>query len=125
MDKKRILIVDDQPDNLHILVEILKQDFAVIAATNGEKALKLAHVSPQPVLVLQDVMMPDMDGFEVCEALKADPATKDIPLVFVTATNNESDYEKGISLGAVDFIQKPVSPALLKNKINQILTHMS
>lgn len=121
MNKKRILIVDDQPDNLHILVEILKQDFAVIAATNGLKALQLAKVEPLPVMILLDVMMPQMDGFDVCEQLKKDPATAAIPVVFVTATSNEQDYQKGLDLGAYDFIHKPVSPALLKNKIKRCL----
>jgi len=84
-ERQRVLIVDDTPENIMMLREALKEDVSISAATNGEKALALALKEPQPDLILLDVMMPEIDGYEVCERLKADPATRDIPVIFVTA----------------------------------------
>ena len=105
--KEKILIVDDTPDNLDILLESLKGEYAVIAALNGEKALQLATKSPHPDLILLDIMMPVMDGYSVCEKLKQNPNTRDIPIIFLTALTDEGDELRGLRMGAVDYIHKP------------------
>ncbi len=115
--KPRILIVDDVNENLHALMSILRDNYAIIAATNGEKALELAVRIPSPDLVLLDIKMPDMDGYEVLRRLKSNPATADIPVIFVTALSESTDEAKGLKLGAVDYISKPVNPDLLKLRI--------
>ncbi|MCC7278263.1 MAG: response regulator, partial [Chromatiaceae bacterium] len=84
-DKERILIVDDTPDNIDLLVGVLQDDYEMMAAINGERALKVARSAAKPDMILLDIMMPGMDGYEVCRQLKADPATSDIPVIFITA----------------------------------------
>lgn len=121
MSKPKILAVDDQPENLRIIVEILKRDFAIIAATSGEKALQLIDDGLEPVVILLDVLMPGLSGFEVCEHLKSKPQTSSYPILFVTGRDEEADFEQGLSLGAYDFIQKPVSPALLINRLRHCI----
>ncbi|PLX66701.1 MAG: hypothetical protein C0602_11595 [Denitrovibrio sp.] len=122
MDQKaKILIVDDTPDNIHVLMQTLKDDYKVVAATNGEKALKMAAADERPDIILLDVMMPEMDGYEVCTRLKADAYTKDIPVIFITALSEASDEEKGLTLGAVDFIVKPINPPLVKMRVKNQL----
>jgi DNA-binding response OmpR family regulator len=117
-DRPVILIVDDTPENITVLMEALKQDYAVLAATNGEKALKLAaRESNPPDLILLDVMMPGMDGYEVLQKLKADLQTAEIPVIFVTSLADTQDEEKGLSLGAIDYITKPVNPALVRARV--------
>lgn len=121
IDKPKILIVDDTPQNIHVLMETLKDSYKIVAATSGSKALDLAHRSPPPDLILLDVMMPEMSGYEVCQQLKADSKTEHIPVIFVTALSDAGDEEQGLELGAVDFITKPFHPALVKARIrNQI-----
>lgn len=115
--KPSILIVDDINENLHALLSILRDDYAVMAATNGEKALELAGRIPSPDLVLLDIKMPDMDGYEVLHRLKSNPATADIPVIFVTALSESADEAAGIKLGAADYITKPINPDLLKQRI--------
>jgi diguanylate cyclase (GGDEF)-like protein/PAS domain S-box-containing protein len=115
--KPRILIVDDVNENLHALMSILRDNYAIIAATNGEKALELAVRIPSPDLVLLDIKMPDMDGYEVLRRLKSNPATADIPVIFVTALSESADEAKGLKMGAADYISKPVNPDLLKLRI--------
>lgn len=122
VEKPKILIVDDRPENLQILLEILKEDYAVIAATTGEKALTLATKDPHPDLILLDVMMPDLDGYGVCQRLKANPVTQAIPVIFVSAREEEIDETKGFELGAVDYITKPVSPPVVKARLKSHLT---
>ena len=117
MDKRRLLIVDDMPSNIKVLNDILKADYAVSVATNGAEALRLAAGAPPPDLILLDVMMPDLDGYEVCRRLKDDPATHDIPVLFVTAMGEVDDETKGLSLGAVDYITKPVSPPIVRARV--------
>ncbi len=117
MSKPKILAVDDQPENLRLLVEILKHDYAIIAATSGEKALQLIQDGLEPVAILLDVLMPGLNGFDVCQRLKSDPVAQSFPVLFVTGRDDEADFEQGIALGAFDFIQKPVSPVLLMNRI--------
>lgn len=115
-----ILIVDDVPINVQILAEVLSSVYQIKVASNGADALKIAQ-SQQPDLILLDVMMPEMDGFEVCRRLKADKSTHKIPVIFVTAKNAESDEELGLNLGAVDYITKPfvipVAKARIRNHI--------
>lgn len=113
---KKILAVDDEPNNLQVLRQILKDHYQVIFANSGEKALEAA-AKHQPNLILLDIMMPAMDGYEVCKRLKADPATKDIPVIFVTAMSEEESEVKGFDVGAVDYIQKPVSAPLVLRRV--------
>lgn len=112
--KPTLLVVDDTPDNIQIIHGILSAHYTIRAATSGEKALKLASTHPLPELILLDVMMPEMDGFETCRRLKRDPVTSKIPVVFVTAKTDTIDEQTGFELGAVDYISKPISPAVLK-----------
>ncbi|GAA4256521.1 response regulator [Azospirillum formosense] len=108
--KATILIVDDTPDNLKLLSGLLKESYRVRVANNGRKALEIAAASPAPDLILLDVMMPDMDGYEVCAALKRAPETRDIPVIFLTGRVDTADRERGFAMGAVDYIAKPVDP---------------
>ncbi len=120
-DKLKILIVDDVAENIHFLMNILKEDYSIIAATNGEKALELARKEPHPDLILLDIMMPGMDGYEVCSTLKEDKATSGIPVIFVTALGEIADETKGLQLGAVDYLTKPVIPELVRSRVfNQL-----
>jgi len=113
-----ILIVDDTPTNIDVLNNALRADYIVKAATSGKKALLIAFSDSPPDIILLDIMMPEMDGYEVCERLKNDPATQDIPVIFITAMNDTGDEELGLRLGAVDYITKPFSPALVKARVN-------
>ena len=116
-----ILVVDDEPQNIQLLAGLLASDYRVKAAKNGEKALQIAGKSPLPALILLDVMMPDMDGYEVCRRLKADEQTRHIPLVFVTGQVNEVERERGLAMGAVDYLYKPVQAEQLLTCIAQSL----
>ncbi len=119
--KQKILIVDDVAENIHFLMNILKGEYSIIAATNGEKALEHARKEPRPDLILLDIMMPGMDGYEVCTTLKEDEATAGIPVIFVTAMGEIADETKGLQLGAVDYLTKPVIPELVKSRVfNQL-----
>jgi PAS domain S-box-containing protein len=115
--KKTILVVDDIPDDIVILEEILKKDYQVKAVTNGEAALRVARGDPPPDLILLDIMMPDMDGFEVCRNLKEDAEGAMIPVVFLTAKQMTSDEKMGFALGAVDYLRKPVDPDIVRSRI--------
>lgn len=121
MEKQKVLIVDDTPQNIHVLMETLKDSYKIVAATSGAKALQLATREPLPDLILLDVMMPEMSGYEVCEQLKKDPLTEKIPVIFVTALHEAGDEEKGLELGALDFITKPFHPALVKARVRNQL----
>jgi two-component system, sensor histidine kinase ChiS len=120
-DKQTILVVDDTPENIDILVGILKKDYKVKAAPNGEKALRVVEKNP-PDLILMDVMMPVMDGYETCKRLKENQAYKDIPIIFLTAKTETEDIVKGFELGAVDYVTKPFSPIELLARVNTHLT---
>jgi len=111
-EKQTILVVDDAPENIDVLTGILSHDYKIKAAINGNKALKISLSSP-PDLILLDIMMPGMDGYEVCRKLKEDPRTKNIPVIFVTAKGEVTDEMHGFELGAVDYIVKPVSPPIV------------
>jgi len=112
-----ILIVDDIPENLVILGDLLRPVYRVRAATSGRRALQIAATDPRPDLILLDVMMPDMDGYAVLDALRRDPQLHDIPVIFVTAMNSEHDEESGLALGAVDYITKPVRPPIVQARV--------
>ena len=116
-DKPSILVVDDTPGNLAVMTALLKDDYRVKVAHNGERALRLVHSGQPPALILLDVMMPGLDGYEVCRRLKADPATESIPVIFLTARTDAEDETLGFSLGAVDYIGKPINPMVVKARI--------
>jgi putative two-component system response regulator len=122
IEKATILVVDDTPENIDLLAGILKGEYHVKAAKNGELALKIARLTPAPELILLDIMMPDIDGFEVCKRLKQDPTTRHIPVIFVTAKISPEDEIRGFSLGAVDYITKPISPPIVKARVR---THLA
>ena len=116
--KPKLMIVDDIPENIAIIGQALKSDFDIIVAASGKRALALANsASSRPDLILLDIMMPEMDGYEVCRKLKGNEFTKDIPVIFVTARGKEEDETKGLALGAVDFIAKPFSLAIVKARV--------
>lgn len=121
-DKKIILLVDDAPANIQVAREILKDKYKTRVATSGAKALELVKVEPTPDLILLDVMMPEMDGYEVCARLKADPTTCDIPVIFLTGKVEAEDETKGFEVGAVDYIHKPFSPPVV---LARVQTHMA
>ncbi len=112
-----MLVVDDTPDNLAVLGELLQSDYRVLAANNGPRALRLALSEPPPDLILLDVMMPGMDGYEVLARLRAEPATRDIPVIFVTAMDAQEDEERGLELGAADYIAKPLRPRVVLARV--------
>lgn len=116
-EKPLILIVDDMPANLKILGEAFKDEYVVRIATNGEEALDMATTFPIPDLILLDVMMPSMDGFQVLEILRTYPETREVPVIFVTALDNEVDEEKGLMLGAIDYVTKPYSIPVLQARV--------
>jgi putative two-component system response regulator len=112
-----VLVIDDSPEILGIVNHLLKQDYRLMAANGGEKGLRLASTEPKPDIILLDIVMPDLSGHEVCRRLKADRATRDIPVIFLTAMNNEADEEIGFALGAVDYIAKPISGPILLARV--------
>jgi len=120
-ETKTVLLVDDAPANLQVVNSILKGTYRVQIATSGEKALKIANQSPTPDLILLDVMMPGMDGYEVCSRLKSGGNTRDIPVIFLTGQTETDDETKGFEVGAVDYIHKPFSPAVVKARVH---THL-
>jgi putative two-component system response regulator len=120
--KPMVLIVDDTPENLTIMNGLLKDAYRTKVANNGERALKLAAADPKPDLVLLDIMMPGMDGYEVCRRLKADPATRDIPVIFLTARTQVEDEQRGFDVGCVDYITKPISPPIVLARVRTHLT---
>jgi len=120
-ENKIVLVVDDAPANIQVVNSILKDTYKVRIATNGAKALQLASATPPPDLILLDVMMPEMDGYEVCTRLKAAAETRDIPVIFLTGQIEVEDETKGFEVGAVDYIHKPFSPAVMKARVN---THL-
>ncbi|MGL4713024.1 MAG: HD-GYP domain-containing protein [Shewanella sp.] len=120
--KPIVLVVDDAPDNIQIMHGLLSEQYSIRAATSGAKAIALATLEPIPDLILLDVMMPEMDGFQTCSSLKRNPLTRNIPIIFVTAKTDTIDEHTGFDLGAVDYITKPISPPILKARIQ---THLA
>ena len=118
IEQNTILIVDDAPENLAVLAELLQPDYRVLAANSGARALKLSAAQPRPDLILLDVMMPDMDGYEVFRHLQGDPHTRGIPVIFVTAMNAVEDEERGLEMGAADYIAKPLRPRIVLARVH-------
>lgn len=112
-----ILIVDDEPQNLHLLGELLRDKYEVLIATRGLEAIKRAHSDTPPDLILLDIMMPEMDGYQVCRELQADPVTSNIPIIFITAKDDVLDETEGLAVGAIDYITKPFSPAIVQARV--------
>lgn len=121
MDKERLLLVDDEPANLQVLRAVLQDQYRLSFARSGSEALQLAQ-RDMPDLILLDVMMPQLSGFDVCKALKASPVTAAIPVIFVTALRDEVDETTGFAIGAVDYITKPISPAIVRARVK---THLN
>ncbi|HEC14841.1 MAG TPA: PleD family two-component system response regulator [Rhodospirillales bacterium] len=118
--RQKVLIVDDEPINIEILSEILDADYDIYFATDGKTALEVA-TGENPDIILLDIMMPEMDGFDVCRRLKADPQTRDIPVVFVSAKNQVADETQGLEIGAIDYLTKPISPPIVKIRVKNHL----
>ena len=120
-EEPRILIVDDERLNIDVLNGLLRDTYTIMVAMNGKQALQAAQSKYRPDLILLDIMMPEMDGYEVCRQLKADEATRDIPVIFVTAMSSGDDEAKGFDVGAVDYIAKPIKPIVTMARIK---THL-
>ncbi len=119
--KQTVLIVDDAPDNLALMTSLLKDLYKTKVALNGDKALQIAMSQDPPDLILLDIMMPGIDGYEVCRRLKENNATSEIPVIFLTAKTDVEDEQKGLELGAVDYITKPVSPPIVMARVRNHL----
>ncbi|WP_295871031.1 PleD family two-component system response regulator [uncultured Zhongshania sp.] len=119
-ERPKLLIVDDQPVNIQVLYQVFSASCEVFMATSGKQALEVCQ-QKKPDLILLDVVMPDMDGIEVCRALKAEPESQDIPVIFVTSQDSPEEETLGLEVGAVDFITKPVNPAVVKARVK---THL-
>jgi len=117
-----ILIVDDKATNIAILSDLLKDDYKIKVANSGQRALELARAKDKPDLILLDIGMPDMSGYDVCKTLKSSSETIDIPIIFVTAKNSPQDEEYGLNLGAIDYIKKPFHSGIIKIRIKNHLT---
>ncbi len=115
--KPLILIADDMPENIDVLAGVLQSQYQIKVALSGERTLEIASSAPRPDLILLDIMMPHMDGYEVCRRLKADPTTSEIPVIFVTAMDDTNDERRGFDLGAVDYITKPISPTIVDARV--------
>lgn len=121
-EKKTILVVDDTPINIDVLSGLLRKEYRVKVALDGEKALKIAQREPCPSMILLDIMMPGIDGYEVCRQLKNNPLTADIPVIFISAKNRTEDQKIGFELGAVDYITKPFNPSIVEEIVH---THLA
>ncbi|MCX9156254.1 hybrid sensor histidine kinase/response regulator [Niveibacterium sp. 24ML] len=119
-----LLVVDDMPDNLTLLAGLFKQDYQVKVAQNGERALTICQSDDPPDLVLLDIMMPDMDGFEVAEAIRSHPSSEHIPIVFVTALTDDAARHRAMTLGAIDFVTKPIDPDTLQMRVKNFLRYI-
>lgn len=122
LHRPTILVVDDTPDNLALMSALLKTSYAVKIANSGQKALRIAHAEVPPDLILLDIMMPDMDGYQVLGRLRDNTRTRDIPVIFLTAKSEVEDEERGLELGAVDYITKPISPPIV---LARVKTHLA
>ena len=122
LERPTVLVVDDTPENLQLMHGLLRDQYRVRIANCGETSLDLARQLPQPDLILLDIMMPGIDGYEVCRRLKADPLTRSIPVIFLTAKDQDADQQSGFDCGCVDYIAKPISPPLVLARVN---THVA
>jgi len=120
--KRTILAVDDDPENLHLINELLKDEYRVRLASSGEQALQAARQAPLPDAILLDIVMPGLDGYEVCRRLKADAATKNIPVILLTAKVQVEDAQLGFDAGCADYITKPIVPPLV---VARVRTHVT
>ncbi|GAB3262282.1 hybrid sensor histidine kinase/response regulator [Chitinimonas naiadis] len=123
-ERASILVVDDTPDNLQLLAGLFRDQFKVKLAHNGEKAIAICHSNAPPDLILLDVMMPGMDGFEVARRLRQHHASEHIPIIFVTALSDERSREQGLALGAVDYVFKPIDPSLLRIRVRNLMRYV-
>ncbi len=121
-EKAKILVIDDEKFFIDVMVELLNGDYTVSVAMDAEQGLRRAQAEPRPDLILLDILMPDRDGYEVCKELRANPVTRDIPVIFLTVKSEVADELKGFEMGAVDYIQKPVSPPIVKARV---ATHLA
>jgi response regulator RpfG family c-di-GMP phosphodiesterase len=120
-NKIQILIVDDTPANIHVLAEALGDDYDILIATDGEKALELSNRHDKPDIILLDIMMPEMDGYEVCRRLQENAETGEIPVIFVTALMEQENEIQGLDMGAVDYITKPIIPSIVSLRVRNQL----
>ncbi len=120
-----LLVVDDVPENLRLIADLFDSDYKVKVASNGAKALTMCTADNPPDLVLLDVMMPGMDGYEVARRMRAHPNSQHIPVIFVTALNDDKSQKRGLDLGAVDFVSKPVDPAILHLRVDNFMRYMA
>ncbi len=124
-EKQRILIVDDTPANIRILNDLLKSKYSISIANNGADALDFVNSENRPDLILLDIIMPGMDGYEVCRRLKANEGTRNIPVLFITAKSEMEDEKTGLDLGAIDYITKPINPPLVLSRVrNNMNLHL-
>jgi CheY-like chemotaxis protein len=119
--KTTILVVDDAPANIQLLSGVLREKYKVKAATSGVKALAVSQKTPPPDLILLDIIMPELDGYEVCRQLKTNPATMDIPVVFITGNISSQDEQRGLEMGAVAYLGKPIDSDKLLETVERIL----
>jgi putative two-component system response regulator len=122
LPKQCILIVDDNPENIDLLSEVLRDEYRIRVATSGEKALKIVYSDEPPDLILLDIMMPGISGLEICRRLKSNPDRRRIPIIFVTAMSSTEDEKRGLETGAVDYITKPISPPIVEARVR---THLA
>lgn len=122
VEKPILLLVDDVPANIHTLAACLKDKYHIKVASDGLRCLELVSAQPEPDLILLDIEMPGMSGYDVCRELKENSLTKDIPVIFVTGNDQEEDEEKGLGLGAVDYITKPIRPSIVAARVNAHIT---
>ncbi len=115
--KPRILVVDDEPFYTDLLHNLLRDEYEIEAAVTGEEALAKASAAPRPELILLDILLPDIGGYEVCSRLKRDAATRGIPVIFLTVKSDVDDEVRGFDLGAVDYITKPISPPIVRARV--------
>lgn len=124
VEKATILVVDDTPDNLQLLAGLFESEYRVKLANNGEKALRICQSDTPPDLLLLDIMMPGMDGFDVAKALRSHPSSENIPIIFVTSMTDSAARTKGMELGAIDFVTKPIDPEGLKIRVRNFIRYI-
>ncbi len=124
LSRPTILVVDDTPENLHMIANLFKDDYKVRVANNGEKALEIVQSDNQPDLVLLDIMMPGMDGFAVFKSMREHPNSEHIPVIFVTAMTGEEALVRGLEMGAIDFVTKPIDPDILKMRVRNFMQYV-
>ncbi len=123
-EKHRVLLVDDERRNINVLNDILKEEYHIRAAMSGLQALDLATSRPRPDLILLDIVMPGLDGFEVCRKLRINPNTADIPVIFITANQSEGNEVRGLEMGVTDFITKPIRPEIVRVRVRNHMTQL-